>query len=68
MSLTPLVIEKLPRGAGTGPVKAAWEKAEVEQKWDNSTWAKTRASTVRRRQLTDFERYKVMRLRKQVSQ
>lgn len=66
LSLTPIVIPKLPRAAGTKTLKALWEKAEVDSKWDNSTWAKTRAQAVRRRQLTDFERYKVMRLRKQV--
>lgn len=66
VSLTPIVLEKLPRGAGNGAVKAAWEKAKVEDKWNNSTWAKSRAQSTRRRQLTDFERFKVMRLRKQV--
>ncbi|GAM82872.1 hypothetical protein ANO11243_008580 [Dothideomycetidae sp. 11243] len=65
VSLTPIVIEKIPRAAGHGAVKAAWEKAEVEKKWNNSTWAKSRAQSARRRQLTDFERFKVMRLRKQ---
>lgn len=58
---------KIPRSAGTGAVKAAWEKAGVESTWDNSTWAKSRAASDKRRQLTDFERFKVMRLRKQVS-
>lgn len=67
VSLTPIVIPKLPRGAGAGPVRAAWEKAGVEKAWEGSAWAKTRARSERRRQLTDFERFKVMRLRKQVS-
>lgn len=66
-SLTPIVIEKLPRAAGNGAVKAAWEKAGVDQKWANSTWAKTREQSSKRRALTDFEKFKVMRLRKQVS-
>jgi len=65
--LTPIVIAKLPRSAGTGPTKTLWEKNEVESKWNNSTWAKTRENVVKRRALTDFERFKVMRLRKQVS-
>ncbi|KAJ9623130.1 hypothetical protein H2203_006066 [Taxawa tesnikishii (nom. ined.)] len=56
---------KLPRAAGNGPVKAAWEKAKVEETWANSAWAKNRERSVKRRQLTDFERFKVMRLRKQ---
>src|SRR5277367_2299622 len=56
--LTPFVIPKLPRSAGTGPVKRLWEKHEIDQKRDQQD---------RRRNLTDFERFKVMRLKKQVS-
>lgn len=63
--LTPIVLEKLPRGARTGAVKAAWEKAGIEAKWQESAWAKKRAQKERRRALTDFERFKVLRLRKQ---
>ena len=66
VSLTPVVIEKLPRGAGNGAVRAAWEKAGVEKTWENSAWAQNRERSVKRKQLTDFERFKVMRLRKQV--
>jgi large subunit ribosomal protein L14e len=63
--LTPLVLEKLPRGARTGVVKSQWEKAGIEAKWQESTWAKKRSQKERRRALTDFERFKVLRLRKQ---
>ncbi|KAL3422282.1 ribosomal protein L14 [Phlyctema vagabunda] len=63
--LTPLVLAKLPRSARTGVVKAAWEKAGIEAKWQESTWAKKRSQKERRRALTDFERFKVLRLRKQ---
>jgi len=66
VSLTPVIVEKLPRGAGNGAVRAAWEKTGVEKIWDNSAWAKNRERSVKRKQLTDFERFKVMRLRKQV--
>ncbi|MCJ1300963.1 hypothetical protein MMC08_003762 [Hypocenomyce scalaris] len=63
--LTPIVIPKLPRAAGTGAVAKAWEKADVEKKWDESAWAKKREQREKRRTLSDFERFKVMRLRKQ---
>jgi len=63
--LSAFVIEKLPRGARTGAVKAAWEKAGIDEKWRESNWAKKRAQQVRRKALTDFERFKVMRLKKQ---
>ncbi|KAI9765628.1 MAG: GAL4 enhancer protein [Geoglossum umbratile] len=64
--LTPIVIPKLPRAARTGVVKSAWEKAGVESKWSESSWAKKRDQRERRRALSDFERFKVMKLRKQV--
>jgi large subunit ribosomal protein L14e len=63
--LTPLILENLPRGARTGVVKAQWEKAGIEAKWQESAWAKKRQQKERRRALTDFERFKVLRLRKQ---
>ena len=67
MLLTSIVIPKLPRATGTGKVKKEWQKSEVESKWAQTSWAKKRAQAARRRQLTDFERFKVMRLKKQVS-
>lgn len=64
--ITPIVIPKLPRAAGRTAVAKAWEKAEVEQKWAESAWAKRREQREKRRALTDFDRFKVMRLKKQV--
>jgi large subunit ribosomal protein L14e len=64
--ITPLVIPKLPRGAGRGAVAKAWEKEGVESKWAESTWAKRRAQREKRRALSDFDRFKVLRLKKQV--
>ena len=66
MSLTGIVIPKLPRGAGTAALKKVWEKHDVESKWAESNFNKSRQRSIRRRQLSDFERFKVMRLRKQV--
>lgn len=65
VSLTPIVIAKLPRAAGHSALKAVWEKSEVEKKWASSTFAQNREKSQKRRALTDFERFKVMRLRKQ---
>ena len=67
LSLTPWVIPNLPKAAGTGAVKKAWEKNEIDNKWLESSWAKKRDQQDKRRNLTDFERFKVMRLKKQVS-
>ena len=64
--ISPIVIPKLPRAAGRGPVAKKWEEAEVEKKWAESAWAKRRAQQEKRRSLGDFERFKVMLLKKQV--
>lgn len=66
MIITPIVIPKLPRAAGRGTVLKFWEREEIEKKWDESTWAKRHEQRVKRRSLTDFERFKVLRLKKQV--
>jgi len=63
--LTPMVLEKLPRGSRTKTVKNRWESQEVESKWAATNWAKKEVQREARRQLTDFERFKLMRLQKQ---
>lgn len=67
VSLTDFVIPKLPKAAGTGAVSKLWEKNEIDSKWNESSWAKKRAQSERRRSLTDFERFKVMRYKKQAA-
>jgi large subunit ribosomal protein L14e len=66
LSLTPIVIPKLPRATGVGHVAKKWEEAKVQQKFDESAWAKKRTAMQKRRGLNDFERFKVMKMRKQV--
>ncbi len=67
MSLTGIVIPNLPRGIGSGALKKKWDEYEVMTKWKNSSFAKSRDKSIRRKQLSDFERFKVMKLRKSVS-
>jgi ribosomal protein L14E/L6E/L27E len=64
--LTPIVLKKLPLAIGHGPLTKVWEKEEVESKWKESGWAKSKARREKRKNLSDFERFKAMRLRKQV--
>jgi ribosomal protein L14E/L6E/L27E len=66
VSLTNIVIPKLPRAAGSAALKKQWEAAGVDEKWTGSSYAKKMEKATRRKQLNDFERFKVMRLRKQV--
>ncbi|CAJ2503842.1 Uu.00g112360.m01.CDS01 [Anthostomella pinea] len=63
--LADMKIEKLPRAVRTGTLKALWEKAGIDEKWKESNWAKRKLQGERRKALTDFERFKVMRLKKQ---
>jgi len=65
ISLTNIVIPKLPRAAGSAALKKQWEAADVDAKWTGSSYAKKMEQASRRKQLNDFERFKVMRLRKQ---
>ncbi|CAK4031480.1 probable 60S ribosomal L14-A [Lecanosticta acicola] len=65
LSLTGIVIDKLPNAVGSGALKKKWAEAEIDQKWTNSSYAKKLDKQARRKQLSDFERFKVMRLRKQ---
>jgi ribosomal protein L14E/L6E/L27E len=66
LSLTPIVIPKLPRASGVGHVAKKWEEHKVQQQFDESAWAKKRTAMQKRRGLNDFERFKVMKMRKQV--
>ncbi|KAK7750035.1 hypothetical protein SLS62_008028 [Diatrype stigma] len=63
--LAPFTIPKLPRAARTGTLKAAWEKAGIDNQWKEGNWAKRKEQGERRKALTDFDRFKVMRLKKQ---
>lgn len=63
--LTPHVIAKIPRAAGSTAVAKKWESSGVEAKWNVSAWAKKIVQRQRRRELTDFERFQVVVLKKQ---
>ncbi|GAA6014977.1 hypothetical protein JCM11491_002380 [Sporobolomyces phaffii] len=65
MVLTPYVLKKLPRAAGTSTVKKVFDASEVVAKWDKSAWAQKRKATEQRRNLSDFDRFNVMLLKKQ---
>ncbi|TKA71788.1 hypothetical protein B0A55_04297 [Friedmanniomyces simplex] len=65
VSLTSIVIPKLPLAVGQSGLKKQWESEKVEDKFNNSVYAKSKAKLARRKELSDFERFKVMVLRKQ---
>jgi len=64
LTLTPLVLNHLPRGAGTGAIRKQVEKEAIVEKWEKSSWAQKRAAVEKRRSLNDFERFAVMLAKK----
>lgn len=63
--LTPIVLKGLPRGSRTATVSKKWTASDVNEQWTKSAWAQKIAQRQRRSQLTDFERFQVMALKKQ---
>ena len=66
MTLTDLVVNGLPRGATLKTIKKYFEKDDILVKWNKSTWAKRLDNRARRAALTDFDRFKLLKLKKQV--
>ncbi|KAI1823705.1 ribosomal protein L14-domain-containing protein [Xylaria intraflava] len=62
--LTDINLE-IPRAVRTGTLKKFWEKAEVDKKWLSSKWAQRSQRTERRKALTDFQRFQLLRAKKQ---
>ncbi|XP_071480836.1 large ribosomal subunit protein eL14-like [Diadema antillarum] len=60
LHLTDFVIS-IPHSARNSTVRKAWEKDEITKKWEETRWAKKLAAKKRRVQMTDFDRYKLMR-------
>uniref|UniRef100_A0A4W5QT91 Large ribosomal subunit protein eL14 n=1 Tax=Hucho hucho TaxID=62062 RepID=A0A4W5QT91_9TELE len=63
MQLTDYVI-KVPHSARQKFVKRAWEKAQVTEKWAESNWAKKIEARQKRAQMSDFDRFKVMKAKR----
>merc|ERR1711909_118697 len=60
LHLTPLVT-KFPFSARSKVVRTAWEADKISQKWEESSWAKRMAMQAKRKGLTDFDRFKLMK-------
>jgi len=67
LSLTDLVIPKLPHSVRLKALRKAFVKADIEKKWNATSWAKKLAARKHRATLTDFDRFKLMLLRKKRS-
>ncbi|XP_031561497.1 60S ribosomal protein L14-like [Actinia tenebrosa] len=58
LSLTDFKI-KVSRSARSGPVKKAFEKEDIQGKWENTAWSKKLTMRKKRTTLTDFDRFKL---------
>ncbi|KAI8639314.1 60S ribosomal protein L14e [Parasitella parasitica] len=63
--LTPLVLKNLPRAIGKAGLKKALEKDETVAKWAKTVWAKKLEQRKVRANLTDFDRFKLNKLKNQ---
>ncbi len=66
LSLTDFTVD-IQVGARQGVVASAWKKADVTAQWEKTTWAQKRAAKSRRAEMSDFDRFKLMKARKRVS-
>ena len=66
IALTDLTV-KIGRNARQKSLNAAWAEADIQAKWDGSSWAKKLVAKQKRASLTDFDRFKVMVAKKQKS-
>jgi large subunit ribosomal protein L14e len=64
ITLTPLALTKLPRGAGSGVIRKQLEKEALVQRWEKSQWAQKRAAMQQRRELNDLGRFTIMLAKK----
>ena len=55
---------RIPHTASTPMVRAQWESRHVSETWESSRWCKNLRAKQRSESLTDFERFKLWKLRK----
>jgi large subunit ribosomal protein L14e len=67
MVLTPLVLKDLPRAIGQSALKKALEKNDTVAAWNKTAWAKKLEQRKTRAGLSDFDRFKLLKLKNQVS-
>ncbi|GJP75860.1 hypothetical protein CLOP_g6261 [Closterium sp. NIES-67] len=64
LSLTDITID-IPKAASKKELRAAIEAAEVQSKWEASSWGRKLLIQKKRAALTDFERFKIATARSQ---
>ncbi|KAI9597549.1 putative 60S ribosomal protein L14 [Syncephalis fuscata] len=59
-------IGKLPRAVRTSTLRKVIESQKLAEQWAQTAWAKKISARDTRKSLSDFDRFKVMRFKKQV--
>eukprot|EP00941_MAST-03F_sp_MAST-3F-sp1_P004040 g4040.t1 len=67
LSLTDIKLPLAGRNPRQKQLNKLFDQEDVLGKWEKTSWAKKRAARLKRANLTDFERFQVMVLRKQRS-
>lgn len=67
LSLTDVLVSKLPRSATQKNIKKAWGEQDTLATWKATAWSKKLDSKILRKGLSDFDRFKVMIAKKQKS-
>ncbi|KAI9267951.1 ribosomal protein L14-domain-containing protein [Phascolomyces articulosus] len=65
LTLTNLVVKGLPRNAGQSTLKKFLEKSDVLSAWEKSAWAQKLQQRQVRAGLSDFDRFKLNKLKNQ---
>merc|ERR1712212_229320 len=50
---------KIQHGQHSKSIRKAWEVAEIDSKWNNSSWAKNLEKRAQRASITDYDRFKL---------
>jgi large subunit ribosomal protein L14e len=61
-----LVVKNLPRAAGATALKNSLEKNETIAAWNKTAWAQKLANRTQRKNLGDFDRFKLLKFKNQV--
>ncbi|KAI9289124.1 translation protein SH3-like domain-containing protein [Umbelopsis sp. AD052] len=65
LTLTPMVVKDLPRAAGATALKKSLEKNETIAAWNKTAWAQKLANRTQRKNLGDFDRFKLLKFKNQ---
>ena len=59
-------MDKLPRGIRTGKLEKKWKAQEIDTQWKKTSTYRARERREKRKNMTDFDRFVCMKLKKQV--